>query len=320
MLFDQIRSNKRKTVLIMICFLLIVDLFGGLVGWFVGANSGEGSTGIVQTIIKACLWTFVICVIYILIMMSQSINVVMAMNHGQEIKSEKQAPVLWNAVSNMAIAANLPMPRVFIIKDPSPNAFSTGNSPKNSAIGATTGLLNMMDQYEVEGVIGHEMSHIKDRDTEVETVGVALTALFAFLGGFLWRITWDASWFDWGDDDDRGDNDSHGVLIVIGLGLAVLSWICSGLSYLGQMALSRNREYLADAGSVDLTRNPDEIIRALKALRHRPSMKAANPASNSLFIVNPHKPKHHWSIANLFDTHPPLDKRIERLERMKYQE
>ena len=316
-LFNQIHSNQHKTVAIMIGFFLIVAAFGTCLGWLVGTFSLANTNQMPRVIIKVSLITLLVVGIYALITMSKSINIVMAMNHGSEIHQRSEAPDLWDAVTNMAIAAGLPRPQIFIINDPAPNAFSTGNNPQHAAIGATVGLLKSMDKYEIEGVVGHEMSHIRDYDTRVETIGIALTSIFAFIGGLLWRIIWEASWFDWGDDDDDDDDDdSNGILIGIGIVLAIISWICAGLCYLTQMALSRNREYLADAGSVDLTRNPNEIIRALESLEKRPSMKAANPSSNALYIVNPHKPKHHWSIANLFDTHPPLDRRIARLKKM----
>ena len=303
----------------MVGFFVIVLAFG----IFIGSIAGSASVDPDATVTRYCFWTLLIAAVYVWVMMDQSINVGMAMNHGVRITNPNQAPILWNAVSNMAVAAGLPMPQVFIIMDPSPNAFSIGTNPHNSAIGATSGLLKMMDRYEIEGVIGHEMSHIRDHDTQTETVGVALTALFAFIGGLLWRICLTASWFNgfgdydyYGDDDDDDDDNSGAILIVIGLLIAAVAWLCSGLSYLTQMALSRNREYLADAGSVDLTRNPRELIRAFKTLEDRPSMRAANPASSCLYIVNPQRSKHHWSIANLFDTHPPLDQRIHRLEMM----
>ena len=320
-LFSQIQANRTRTKYIMVMFAIVTAFFGGVFGYVYWLTGGQDyNDAPTYNVFMGAIVMLIIGAIYSLIMMHSSINIVMAMNHGTEIHDRKVCPVLWDSVNNMAIAAGLPMPRVFIINDPSPNAFSIGNDPGHSAIGATAGLLNSMNQYEIEGVVGHEMSHIKDHDTQVETVGVALTTIFSFIGGLLWNLCYDFSFFDWIADDDNDDNDddndnSGAALIAIGLVLCLVSWLCTGLAYLIQMALSRNREYLADAGSVDLTRNPDELIDALASLENVPAMKAANPASNCLYITNPHPSKH--SLLNLFDTHPPLADRIRRLEMMK---
>lgn len=282
----------------MLGFLILVGLVGAAVGYLL---LGSLTTGIVGG--------WVIGAIYSLLMVSNSTNLVMTMNHAIEVTRADQAPELWHTVEDMAMVAQVPMPRVFIIQDDSPNAFATGNSPKTAAVAVTTGLLALMNRQELEGVIAHEMSHIRNYDIRIATIALALTAAITMLTNL--GSNW---WFFAGasgrDRDNRDNNSGGGQILIFVLSLAVMMF-APLVAAIIQMAISRNREYLADAGSVALTRNPQELIAALRKLDSAPPMQDVDPSSAALYISNPLEKK-----AHLFDTHPPIAERIARLEKM----
>lgn len=297
MLYQQIARNKRMTVVVMAGFTALVALVGAAVGYlFAGSAVG----GIIIAL--------VIALIYISVMVGQSTDVVMRMNHAHELHSADEAPELWHVVEDMAMVAQVPMPRVYIIDDPSPNAFATGNNPEHAAVAATTGLLQLMNREELEGVIGHEMSHVRNYDIRLQTIALALASAIGALTGFVSHI-W---WFGGSSRDD--DRDGGGVIAIFGsILLIILAPLAASIA---QMALSRNREYLADAGAVELTRNPHGMISALSKLKDAVPMKNADPNSSALYISDPEQNgKKRW-FSHLFDTHPPLDDRIARLQRM----
>lgn len=297
MLYQQIARNKRMTVVVMVAFSILVALVGAAVGYLFAGSAGGG-----------VIIALVIALIYVSVMVGQSTDVVMRMNNAHEIHLAAEAPELWHVVEDMAMVAQVPMPRVFIIDDPSPNAFATGNNPEHAAVAATTGLLQIMNREELEGVIGHEMSHVRNYDIRLQTIALALSSAIGALTGFVSHI-W---WFGGSNRDD--DRDGAGVIAIIGsIVMIILAPLAASIA---QMALSRNREYLADAGSVELTRNPHGLISALTKLKTAAPMKDPDPNSSALYISDPEKNgKHRW-FSHLFDTHPPLDDRIQRLEHM----
>ena len=202
------------------------------------------------------------------------------------------------------------MPRVYIIPDPSPNAFATGRDPEHSAVAVTQGILELLDREELEGVLGHELSHVKNYDILLSTIAVVLVGVISFISNMASNF-----WF-WGgvrsDDDD--DRDSNALAIIFKVVALVFVLILGPLSAsLAQMALSRNREYLADASSVKLTRNPQGLISALHKIENSQPMKVADSSSAGLYIENPF---HNHGLTHLFDTHPPTADRIKRLENM----
>ena len=299
MLYQQIAKNKRKTVFVLAGFLILVALIGAAIGYLFAGTAVGG-----------IIIAGVLAVIYMSVMVSQSTDVVMKMNNAQEVHSAQEAPELWHVVEDMAMVAQVPMPRVFIIDDPSPNAFATGNDPQHSAVAATTGLLQIMNREELEGVMGHEMSHVRNYDIRLQTIALALsaaiTALVNFAGNFWW--------FGGGRSSDDDDDSAIGIFAIIGsILLIILAPLAASIA---QMALSRNREYLADAGAVELTRNPHGLISALQKLQNAQPMKKVAPSSSSLYISDPELNRRHKRFAHLFDTHPPLDERIARLEEM----
>lgn len=298
MLYQQIASNKRKTVVVVFGFLMLVALIGAAISY---AFAGSATMGIVFAIVLGFVYMFV--------MLGQSTDVVMNMNNAREITDPSQAPELWHIVEDMALVGKVPMPRVFIIDDPSPNAFATGSDPQHSAVAATTGLLARLNREEIEGVMAHEVSHIRNYDIRLQTTALALAAVVSMLANFGMNSMF------WGGARRRNDREEgNGILDIIMLVLALLAVILGPIAAsMAQMALSRNREYLADASAVELTRNPLGLINALEKISTSAPMQAADPSSASMYIADPFKGK---TWAHLFDTHPPIKERIKRLEKM----
>ncbi|MGT2961187.1 zinc metalloprotease HtpX [Streptococcus caballi] len=297
MLYDQISRNKRRTVVLIIVFFMLLATIGAAVGYLL---LGSLEFGVALAMI--------IGVIYAATMIFQSTNVVMSMNNAHEVTAE-EAPQLYHIVEDMAMVAQIPMPRVFIVEDDSLNAFATGSSPENAAIAATTGLLAVMTREELEGVVGHEVSHIRNYDIRISTIAVALASAVTMLSSIGGRIIW----YGGGRrrNDDR-EGDGLGILLLI---FSLLSLILAPLAAsLVQLAISRQREYLADASSVELTRNPQGMIKALQKLdQSQPMDHPVDSASAALYINDPMKRE---GVRSLFYTHPPISDRIERLRQM----
>ncbi|MCT3286936.1 zinc metalloprotease HtpX [Lactiplantibacillus pentosus] len=299
MLFEQIARNKRHTVYVMAAFVVLLAIIGLAVG-YVFFNSSLA--GLIIAMIAAGF--------YMLLMISQSTDIVMNMNHARELHHADDDPELWHIVEDMALVAKVPMPRVFIIDDESPNAFATGNNPEHAAVAVTTGIQARLNREEMEGVIGHEMSHVRNYDIRLQTIALALTAAISLL------VNWGMNAFWWGGgrrsrDNDRDSNGAQALLMVLAVVVIILAPLAASLV---QMALSRNREYLADAGSVELTRNPLGLINALEKIDDSQPMQQADPSSAALYISDPFKAKKSWT--HLFETHPPMADRIARLKNM----
>lgn len=224
---------------------------------------------------------------------------------------KKDSPELFRIVENMAITAGIPTPKVYIIDDSAPNAFATGRNPKHSAIAVTSGLLDKLDKVELEGVIAHEMSHVKNYDIRLMTVIVVMVGVVALMADFFIRMSF------WGGRDDDRDSGQLGLILAIaGIALALLSPIIATLI---QLALSRKREYLADASAAMLTRYPEGLARALEKISaDSEPLEVANKATAHLYIANPlkdHRGARSW-FSGLFDTHPPATERIKKLRSM----
>lgn len=291
LLYEQIQSNKRKTVVIVAIFIVFVIAVGSSLTYMM---SGDYITGAIFTALFATVYTAIILL--------SSTNVVMSMNHAKEIKSKNENAFLWNSVENLAMVARIPMPRVFIIQDASPNAFATGTSPKNGAVAVTTGLLDRLNREEVEGVLAHEVAHIKNYDIRIATIALALVSVVAVISDLGSRMIFYA----------RGgrDNKQHPAILIVALLLLILSPIIASLI---KLAISRNREYLADASAVELTRNPQALANALQKITGVSTpVQEASSASASLYFADPLKKK----MAGLFSTHPPSEERIKRLRSM----
>ena len=299
MLYKKIASNKRKTWVLLIVFFLLLAIVGYAVGYLF-MNSGFGGVTIAM----------ILGFIYALTMIFQSTEIVMSMNGAREVDRDEE-PVLYHVVEDMAMVAQIPMPRVYVIDDPGLNAFATGSNPQNAAVAATSGLLEIMNREELEAVIGHEVSHIRNLDIRISTIAVALASAITLLSSMAGRMMW---WGGASRSRRNSDRDSGGlevIMLVISLLAIVLAPLAATLV---QLAISRQREFLADASSVELTRNPQGMINALLKLENsQPMTHHVDDASSALYINDPQKP---GFLKKLFYTHPPISERIERLKHM----
>ena len=299
MLYKQIASNKRKTWVLLIVFFLLLAIVGYAVGYLF-MNSGFGGVTIAM----------ILGFIYALTMIFQSTEIVMSMNGAREVDRNEE-PVLYHVVEDMAMVAQIPMPRVYVIDDPGLNAFATGSNHQNAAVAATSGLLEIMNREELEAVIGHEVSHIRNLDIRISTIAVALASAITLLSSMAGRMMW---WGGASRSRRNSDRDSGGfevIMLVISLLAIVLAPLAATLV---QLAISRQREFLADASSVELTRNPQGMINALLKLENsQPMTHHVDDASSALYINDPQKP---GFLKKLFYTHPPISERIERLKHM----
>jgi heat shock protein HtpX len=293
-MYHQISRNKRNSVIVIIGFLLVWLLAGALVG-AIAYGSGGAITGAIILLllgIGAAMFSYYL----------GSATVLAAA--GAREADPQQFQQLYNIVQTLAIGDGLPVPKVYIIEDPSPNAFATGRDPNHAAVTVTTGLLGMMNREELEGVLAHEMSHVKNYDVRLLLVVTTMIGLAALIASMYWNGAWRIR-----SRDDRA------VIIVFAIGL-IFTLIAFLVGPLMQLALSRQRESLADVSGVDLTRNPAGLISALKKIAQNDKPpERFNHAVAAMMIDNP--TEHHGSFFNhLFDTHPPIEERIAALERI----
>ena len=288
-MYSEIAANKRKTVLILFIFMALVAGLAWLFDWYLG-----GGLGIFYGVLVGAA-------IYALITYYGGMRMSLAVNRAQEIQ-RSDIPRLWRIIENLAITDGLPMPRVFIMEDPAPNAFATGRNPSHSAVCATTGLIEIMDDDELQGVFAHELGHIKNYDIRVAMYAFALGAVVSIIADIIIRMTW------FRNDNER---DSNPYIVVLAIVAAIIAPIVATLI---QLAVSRQREYLADATSALTTRYPEGLISALRKIAQTGStLRHQNTATAHFFFANPLKGH---SITNLFSTHPPIEDRIARLESM----
>lgn len=271
----------------MMVFVIII----GIIGLFVGVYFDSYSLAI----------TISICaIIYALIQYFAASKLAMNMTGARQIE-KKDAPELWRVVENLAITSGMPMPDVYIIQDPAPNAFATGRDPKHAIVGATTGLLDIMDKRELTAVMAHEMSHVRNYDIRVSMIAFGLVSVIGVISDFALRTMF----YGGGGSDNRN---VHPLVLLVGLIVVILAPI---LATITQLAVSRQREYLADSSGALLTRDSEGLAVALEKLKTygRPMQKQSSSTAN-LFMNNPLKPS---KLSKLFSTHPPLDDRIARL-------
>ncbi len=290
-MYKNIAANKRNTVLIMLGFVALI----AAIGYGFALYYNDWTIAIVVLMMAA---------VYALFQYFAASHLAVAMTGARKIE-KKDNPRLYNAVENLTLTAGLPMPEVYIIDDPAPNAFASGRDPSHALVCATTGLLDIMDDKELTAVMAHEVSHVKNYDIRVSTIVFGLVCLIGFIADIGWRMMY------YGGRRSR-DEDRSPVGLIIILITAIVAPIAASLA---QMAVSREREYLADSSAALLTRYPEGMISALRKLEtHARPMKQQNPATEAMFIANPLKSK---SLNSLFSTHPPIEKRIERLENGK---
>ncbi len=292
-MYNDITHNKRRTWLLVIAMSVMIIGLSALIGGMNGADPGPSI--IVGTIFAT---------VYSLISYYASSSVALSVSGAKRIE-KAQAPDLYNLIENLCIANGQPMPAVYIIDDASPNAFATGRDPEHASIAFTTGILKLLTREELEGVAAHELSHVKNYDIRVMTIVVVLVGLISLIADIMIHLRFRGS-----------DKNNAGIaLVLIGIALALLSPIFAKII---QLAVSRSREYLADASGALLTRYPEGLARALEKIENvaRP-LQHANHATAHLYISNPFGADGTRSFfSNLFSTHPPVADRVTRLRSM----
>ncbi len=307
-MYERIASNRRKTIAVIFVALVFTAGVGYLLGYVIGHGSfGASLTALIIGLAIAgfgALWSY-----------RYGDQVVLRSSRAQAVTPE-QEPRLHNVVEGLAIAAGLPKPTVYIVPEQAPNAFATGRDPEHSSIAVTQGLLDMMNRVELEGVVGHEMAHVKDRDILLGTIVATLVGSVVLLSEFMLR------WFWWGGGlggrgrDREGGGNAFPIQAAVGLVVAILTPL---IAQVIKLAMSRQREYQADAEGAMLTRYPPGLASALEKIGgdHTP-MRFANNATAHLWLNQPsriHGEGYHWWEA-LFSTHPPIEERIRRLQEM----
>ncbi|HWW10783.1 MAG TPA: M48 family metalloprotease [Candidatus Acidoferrales bacterium] len=299
-MYHQIAANRRKSVLVIFLFFLFWIAAGYGIGLLAGAGALRGAvTGAVIAGLLA-----LVAVLWALTM--GQITVLAA--SGAKPVTQQQYPQLYDVVSTLTIGSGLPMPKIYVIDDPSPNAFATGLSPKSAAVTATTGLLQIMNREELEGVLGHEMSHIRNYDVRLVLIVSTVVALAGLLASIMWRSLF---FTRVGNNRDGGY-----VIIILIAAAALLSVIAVIVGPLMQFALSRSRESLADASSVELTRNPAGLLHALQKLQKNDKPFAKMTHVTAAMCIDDPLQHHDAWFHHLFDTHPPIEQRIAALQRI----
>ncbi len=288
-LSKQITQNKINTILIMLVFVVIISLLGWLFAWL--ANNPS-----------ILIWCILISATYAVFQYFFSDKLAI-LSAGAKEADEDIHSRYFRIASKLAEDAKVPMPRLYIINDSAPNAFATGRDPEHAALAVTTGLLDIMDDRELRAVLGHEMSHISNYDIRISMITFGLVMLVGFLSDFGLRVLWYS-------DRDEEDNSPIGMLFVL-----IVLVLAPILSTIVQMAVSRQREYLADASSASLTGDAGSMINALRKLdAHNRPMRQQNVATEAMYISNPLKKS---VLSRFFSTHPSIEARIERLESVK---
>jgi heat shock protein HtpX len=302
-LYEQIARNKRRTVLVVLGALVFAGAVGFLVSWLIWSNGFVGLIIALALSAATSYWSY-----------RYGYRVVLSTSRARPVTHEEE-PRLHNVVEGLAIAAGVPKPTIYVVPEQAPNAFATGPNPENSHIAVTQGLLDTMNRVELEGVIAHEMSHVKDRDILLGTVVATLVGSVVLISEFMLRWMW------WGGGVGRrrggnGGGEGFWLFAVLGIVLAILAPLFAAMI---RAAMSRRREYLADAEGAMLTRYPPGLASALRkvAADHTP-MRVANNATAHLWLNQPSRipgEANHW-FENLFQTHPPIQDRIRILEEM----
>ena len=310
-MWELIRANKRNSILLMACMALVLMALGFVIG---AAVSGAPEGGILGLLIAAGLWLILMFISY-----SSGDQIFLAASKAQPVTHDVH-PQLFNIVEEMKVAAALPaMPKIYIINDPAPNAFATGRSPERASVAVTAGLLARLNRDELQGVVAHEISHILHRDILFVTLaGVMLGSIVLlseiFLRGMFYSSMGSRRRYSSGG---KGGGQAQAVMMVIAILAAILAPI---MAYLFYFALSRRREYLADAGAARLTRYPEGLASALEKIANDPSpqLQSANKVTAPMYIANPFKKKGQRALSNLSSTHPPIAERVRILRSMMH--
>ncbi len=284
-MYGAIAANKRNTIFIMAAFIGLISAIGYLVSLYFGNTS-------------ITLWVIAGAAIYSLIQYFAAAKLAVAMTGAKEIV-KRDNPRLFRIVENLAITDGLPTPKIYIVDDPAPNAFATGRDPKHAIVAATSGILEIMDDRELEAVMAHEMSHVKNYDIRISMIAFGLVSAVGILSDIVMRMMFFG---------DNRNNNANPIVLVLGIVIVILAPIMAAIV---QMAISRQREYLADASGIMTTRDSEGLASALEKLEeYGQPMRRQSTSTAHLFFNNPLKP---GSLAKLFSTHPPIQDRIARL-------
>ncbi len=291
-MYDQIAENKRKSVVIMVAFAAFASLIAYFAGFYLGDKSFAP-------------YAVFAALLYVVFSYFAGSKLALAVNGAKEV-TKKDEPRLYRTVENLSITNGMPMPKVYVMEDKALNAFATGRDPNHAVVCATRGLLDVMDDSELQGVMAHEMGHVKNYDIRVSLVAFALASVISLISDFVIRM-----WFWGGGNDDDGPA-ANPIFMAVGVLAIILSPIVAALI---QAAVSRQREYLADATGAMTTRYPEGLASALEKIAAEGSvLRKQNTSTAHLFFANPLKGK---TLSNLFSTHPPVEDRIKRLRQME---
>lgn len=286
-MYKAIAANKRNTLLVMAVFVGLISAIGFVISYFYGNTS-------------ITYWVIGGAALYALIQYFAAGKLAVAMTGAQEIE-KKDNPRLYRIVENLSITLGLPMPKVYVINDSAPNAFATGRDPKHAIVAATTGLMDIMDDRELTAVMAHEMGHVQNYDIRVSMIAFGLVSAIGILSDIVIRMLFFGG--------DRRENNVNPVIIIVGIVVIILAPVIAAIV---QMAISRQREYLADATGALTTRDSEGMASALSKLQqYGKPMQKQQSSTAQLFISNPLRP---GFFANLFSSHPPLEDRIKRLQ------
>src|SRR6516165_4828755 len=307
-LYTYIQANKRRSIALLIGLFFLVYLLV-----YAGALVGEALTidappdvlmrRALLDALYAAPWATLGTALWILIAYKFHQAMIDAVTGGREL-TRNEAPRVYNLLENLCISRGITMPKLKVIEDDNLNAFATGMNEKQYAITVTSGLINALDDAEIESVLGHELTHIRNGDVRLLVVAVIIAGVISFVAELVFRLLVQGG-FRWGGGRSSGDRKGAGVAVLVAFALIAIAWI---LSIVIRFALSRRREYLADAGSVELTKNPDAMISALRKIEGRGELPGATSAVMEMCIDNPRE-----GFSNIFDTHPPVDARVAAL-------
>lgn len=301
--YEQISSNKKKTYLLFLAFFILIGVLSFLVSFALGG----------ATIFGGLILIFfgIFTILFALISYYTCDSIVTFMSGAKEADKEKYKQLI-NIVEEMSIASGLPMPKVFVIEDTAINAFATGRDPEHSVICVTTGCLTRLNREQLQGVIAHELSHIKNYDIRTMTIATVLVGISVLLSDFFLRIA-----FAGLRGNSNSNNKANIFILIFGLILAILTPI---IAQMIQLSISRKREFLADASAVELTRNPEGLASALEVIsKDTEPLEAANKATAHLYISDPLKNNKGMWFAGMFNTHPPINERIATLRGQQLQ-
>ncbi len=285
-MYKQIAGNKRKTIFLMVFFVALVAALGWLFGLYLGDSS-------------ITVYVLIGALVYVLFSYYSSSKLSLAVNGAKEIQ-KRDNPRLYRVIENLTITDGLPMPKIYVVEDAGLNAFATGRNPRHASVAITTGLLDALDDKELQGVMAHELGHVKNYDIRVSMIAFALVAVVALISDIMLR----AAWF-------RDDDNNNQILMIVGI---VAAFLAPLVAMFIQLSISRKREYLADATGVLTTRYPEGLIGALEKIQQQGSVvRRQNNSTAHLFFANPLRK---GIISGLFSTHPPIEDRIAKLREM----